>query len=236
MKNILLFGTFIVIISIAFYVYSVSVTYKPSDLAINSLLNEKLDISNENDYISFVNKETKKDKGFLIYPGGYVDPVSYSPICNELALKGYTCIIAKMPLNLAIFGVNKGEKIIKYFPYITNWYFGGHSLGGPMVSRLVSNIKSVNLKGVFFLASYSDVNLSELNLSCISITGSEDNVLDKTKFEANKNNLPKDCQNYEIKGGNHSQFGSYGLQKGDNEAKITFERQLFELVDELDSL
>ncbi len=33
-----------------------------------------------------------------------------------------------------------------------------------------------------------------------------------------------------IEGGNHSQFGSYGLQKGDTAAKITPEQQVAETV------
>ena len=33
--------------------------------------------------------------------------------------------------------------------------------------------------------------------------------------------LPADAQFVVIEGGNHSQFGNYGLQPGDNEATIT---------------
>ena len=37
--------------------------------------------------------------------------------------------------------------------------------------------------------------------------------------------LPKQASLREIKGGNHCYFGSYGMQKGDNEASITPEEQ-----------
>jgi hypothetical protein len=37
--------------------------------------------------------------------------------------------------------------------------------------------------------------------------------------------LPADARFVAIEGGNHSQFGSYGLQAGDNEAAISPEEQ-----------
>lgn len=40
------------------------------------------------------------------------------------------------------------------------------------------------------------------------------------------NNIPKiETLFYEIDGGNHGQFGSYGKQKGDGDAKISEEKQ-----------
>ena len=34
-----------------------------------------------------------------------------------------------------------------------------------------------------------------------------------------------------IEGGNHCQFGSYGFQKGDNEASISHEEQMYKTVE-----
>ena len=41
-----------------------------------------------------------------------------------------------------------------------------------------------------------------------------------------KENLPQDTTYVEIEGANHSQFGNYGHQKGDNDALISEETQL----------
>ncbi|UWG96942.1 alpha/beta hydrolase [Dehalobacter sp. DCM] len=40
---------------------------------------------------------------------------------------------------------------------------------------------------------------------------------------------------YEIKGGNHAQFGNYGLQKGDGIAQITADEQQSEAVRIIDA-
>jgi len=45
------------------------------------------------------------------------------------------------------------------------------------------------------------------------------------KFDETKALLPDDTQYVVIDGGNHAQFGSYGLQAGDNESTISPEEQ-----------
>jgi hypothetical protein len=40
----------------------------------------------------------------------------------------------------------------------------------------------------------------------------------------------------EIEGGNHSQFGSYGLQEGDNVASISPEEQWSQIAEAVDAL
>ena len=47
----------------------------------------------------------------------------------------------------------------------------------------------------------------------------------KGNLAKSKENLPSDAKFIEIKGGNHSQFGDYGLQNGDEKASITEEKQ-----------
>lgn len=46
--------------------------------------------------------------------------------------------------------------------------------------------------------------------------------LDKVKNAS----LPSDARFHEITGGNHGYFGSYGMQKGDNEATVSNEEQI----------
>jgi hypothetical protein len=77
------------------------------------------------------------------------------------------------------------------------------------------------------LASYpaNSVDLSDIDIDVLSIYASEDKIADKNKILVAKERLPETTEFVEIKGGNHSYFGSYGLQKGDGEAIITEEEQ-----------
>ena len=103
-------------------------TYKASDLAYESLISDnKVQIVND-EFISFTPQNIKVNKGFIVYPGGGVEPEAYAPICREIASHGYEVIIAKMPLNLAILSPNKADKIIKNYDYIDTWAIGGHRL------------------------------------------------------------------------------------------------------------
>ena len=188
-----------------------SKSYKPNELAIQALNSDKkIEVKNDK-FISFTPQNQKVEKGFIFYPGAGVEPEAYAPICREIALKGYEVVIAKMPLNLAILSPNKADKIISSYNNIKTWAIGGHSLGGVMASKYASNHDDI--KAVAFYASYPSND--EL----------KDGVLNKGNLAKSKENLPSDAKFIEIKGGNHSQFGDYGLQNGDEKASITEEKQ-----------
>ena len=71
------------------------------------------------------------------------------------------------------------------------------------------------LAGLILLGAYP-VNDSPIPTLCVY--GSEDMMLDRTKLIGVANQL-------EIAGGNHAQFGDYGVQEGDGVASITREDQ-----------
>ncbi len=227
----------IAIVLIVFSTLSVvffrSLNYYPSETALNVIKSEEIKYNKTSAYHMFESKEGTSDVGYILYPGGFVSPLSYSTFCEEIVKSNNTCVIAIMPLNLAIFGINNAQKIIDDYPNITSWYIGGHSLGGPMVSRFVQSYNGDKIKGIFYLASYTDIDLSNKNINCVSIIGSEDNILDREVYEKSKNNFPNDCKEVVIHGGNHSQFGSYGLQKNDNTSKISNEKQIEDSVLEI---
>ena len=83
------------------------------------------------------------------------------------------------------------------------------------------------IEGLVLYGSYPQGDkLKDSDINVISIYGSKDGVADLEKV---KNAiLPKNSKLIEIEGGNHAGFGSYGPQKGDNEATITGEEQLEE--------
>ncbi|GGH18764.1 alpha/beta hydrolase [Paenibacillus segetis] len=163
----------------------------------------------------------------IFYPGGLVDAESYAPLARKLSEAGHRVYIAKMPFDLAIFGQNRAKDLIAEHPEDT-YVIGGHSLGGVFASRFAA-VNTDKISGVFFLGSYADEggSLKDSNLEILQVTASKDAVLNWSTWEQSKQNLPAEKTKYvSIDGGNHGQFGSYGQQKGDNEADITPKQQL----------
>ena len=62
---------------------------------------------------------------------------------------------------------------------------------------------------------------------------SEDGVLNREKYEADRANLPQDTTETVIDGGCHAVFGSYGAQKGDGTPAISAEEQQQQTADAL---
>ncbi|WP_458126871.1 alpha/beta fold hydrolase [Paenibacillus sp. Z3-2] len=222
----------IIIIMAGVFVYLQSVTYSPSERAEAAFTSDgQVNVTEIKDGYRFEPVGTEVTKpNIIFYPGGLVEPESYSPFARELAEEGHRVYIAKMPINLAIFGQNKADSFIEEHPD-ESFVIGGHSLGGSFASRYAAE-HTEKLKGVFFLASYADEggSLKNTDLSILQITGSDDGVLNREDWENSKANLPEDTTYVSIEGGNHGQFGSYGMQKGDIQPKVTEEKQLEEVV------
>ncbi len=162
--------------------------------------------------------------GLIFYPGGKVEYQSYAPLLHQLAEQGVLCVVEHMPFNLAVFNSKAAEGVQERWPELTSWYIGGHSLGGAMAANYLASCEE-KYEGLVLLASYSASDLSDRDVRVLSLYGSEDQVLNREKYEENRKNLPEDVTEIEISGGCHGWFGSYGKQKGDGEASITPEQQ-----------
>lgn len=224
----------VVFISIftAFFGYT-SIYYKPSENCL-TYLNDSLSsyVSQEDKYITFTPKNsTSIHDGIIFYPGGKVDYKAYAHLLRDLSDQGVSSILVKMPFNLAVFNKNAANDKQKLIPNVTNWYISGHSLGGSMACSYLKDNYS-NYKGVILLASYSTTDLSSTNLKTLSITASNDKILNKDKYESNKSKLPN-LTEYQIQGGIHSYFGDYGHQDGDGEASISVDEQTTQVVNQI---
>lgn len=177
----------------------------------------------ENNNISF--EPEGATTGFIFYPGGKVEYTAYIPLMKELASEGVLCVLVEMPFNLAVFDSDAAEGIQEQYPEIKEWYIGGHSLGGSMAASYLSDCVD-DFEGLVLLGAYSTVDLSETDLSVISIYGSEDLVMNREKYEANKTNLPEHFTEIILDGGCHAYFGMYGAQDGDGIPTITNEEQI----------
>ena len=164
-------------------------------------------------------------KGLIFYPGGKVEYTAYVPLMQACAEKGILCVLVEMPFNLAVFDINAADGIQKEYPEIEDWYIGGHSLGGSMAASYLKK-HTDEFEGLILLGSYSTADLSDTGLEVLSIYGSEDQVLNREKYNDNMGNLPKDFKEIVIEGGCHAYFGMYGAQDGDGTPTIANEEQI----------
>ena len=158
----------------------------------------------------------------VFYPGGKVEETAYAPLLSLLAEKGIDVCLVKMPFRLAVLALNRADRVMETEEY-ANWYIGGHSLGGAVAANYASD-HGEKLRGLVLLASYATHPLDP-GLQVLLVVGSEDGVVNRAKLEAGMQYLPADAVFYTIPGGNHAQFGSYGPQRGDGEARISPEEQ-----------
>ncbi|MGM9918614.1 MAG: alpha/beta fold hydrolase [Lactimicrobium massiliense] len=171
------------------------------------------------------------DTGIIFYPGGKVDERAYLPLLKMYAEQGITCVLLKMPFHLAVLDINGADGIQKQYPGITKWYLAGHSLGGAMATAYIARHVS-EYQGLILLGAYSTKDLSDTDLTVVWIDGDQDDVINQKQVLKNQDHYPENTYVFTIAGGNHAQFGSYGVQKGDGHASISAKEQWQETVDD----
>ena len=176
-------------------------------------------------WLTFQPTGSQPDTGLIFYPGGRVDYRSYAPLARKIASLGYTVVIVPMPFNLAVFGAGRASDVIAAHPEIQHWAIAGHSLGGAMAANYVYGHPDA-VAGLALMAAYPANNnsLSGQDLDVVSIYGTRDGV-SAEEFKATQALLPADVRWAPIEGGNHAQFGWYGLQPGDGNATISRQAQ-----------
>lgn len=165
-----------------------------------------------------------EENALIFYPGAKVEYTAYLPLLIELAQQGVDSFLIKMPGNLAFLGMNKADDIMQQYASYEHWYMAGHSLGGAMAAAYASE-HIEQLDGLVLLAAYPTKSLASDTFKVVSIYGSEDGVLNMDKVEEGRQWMPAHYTEVCIEGGNHGQFGSYGVQKGDGEALIDAKEQ-----------
>lgn len=166
------------------------------------------------------------DSALIFYPGAKVEYTSYLPLMNEIANGGVDAYIVEMPLNIAFFGANSADDIIKDGNY-SHYFMSGHSLGGVVASGYAEDH---NISGLILLAAYPT---DEIDIPTLSIYGSNDTVLKLDDYNKAKPLIKGNFTEFVIEGGNHAQFGNYGNQSGDGMASINSTLQQKETADEI---
>jgi len=168
--------------------------------------------------------EQPTNTGMVFYPGGLVDPAAYAPLMKQLSDQGIMTVITPMPLDLAVFGVNKANDVIAAYPEIKHWIIGGHSLGGSMAAQYAKDNVS-KLAGIAFMASYPANDMSQSPLKVVTIHGSQDGLATPAKIADSLKLLSSGTTDVLLDGGNHAQYGNYGPQAGDGVATMSREQQ-----------
>ena len=229
-KIILLVVLILLVIALISFLVYVSDYYHADSRAIAHLSSTpSYTVNNTTDFITFTPTGNKSSTGVIFYPGAKVEAESYAVIASDLAYRGYTTVIVKMPFNLAILDVNKADKVIVNHPEITTWAIAGHSLGGVFASDYAVNHQD-KIKGVIYLGAYPNANASNASFKALSIRGSQDNLTTEEDISKNYDKFPANTTFVIITGGNHYNVGDYGIQKGDNNSTIFREGQQEQIV------
>lgn len=169
--------------------------------------------------------------GLIFYPGGKVAPEAYAPLMRACAERGFTCVLVRFPFNLAVFDVNAADGEEAAFPQVSQWYIGGHSLGGAMAASYAAG-HAGDFRGLLLCGAYATEDLGDAGLAVTSVYGSDDGVLNRDAYEKNRGNIPQAVEDV-IEGGCHSYFGDYGLQDGDGTPAISRDEQIARTADDL---
>lgn len=205
----------------AFFIYA-SVYYRSQETALKLLEGSETVTVTKIEEGLFLDGYGETE-AIIFYPGAKVEYTAYLPIFYEVAKQGVDVFLVDMPFRMAMFGMNKADRIRETYSY-EHWYLSGHSLGGAMGAVYVSKHPDA-YDGMIFLASYPTKELKREGFRVLSIYGSNDRVINYERFDESKQNMPADFSEICIEGGNHGQFGDYGFQSGDGEATVSKEEQ-----------
>jgi len=221
----------LVVLSVGFVAYVRLKTASPEPEALAAMESTTVVEVTTGEWLVFSPRDAEPTTGFIIYPGGLVDPRAYAPQARDIAAQGYLVVIVPMPFNLAVLGSGRASDVIEAYPSIETWAIGGHSLGGAMGSRFARQ-NPTDISGLALWAAYpsgSD-DLSDSDLVVTSIFGTLDGLATIDEIEASAALLPSDAAFVPIEGGNHAHFGWYGPQSGDNPASISHAEQQAQIV------
>jgi dienelactone hydrolase len=187
-------------------------------------------------WIAFLPNDTPPTAGLILYPGGRVQAEAYAPLARHIADEGYLVAIVYAPLNLAIINPGAASAVIENFTGIDKWVVGGHSLGGATAAIFAADNLDI-VDGIALIASYPAGDaLANTIIQVVSIYGTNDGLAAQEDILASASRLPRQTRFIAIEGGNHSQFGYYGLQAGDGEATISRTLQIQQTAEALISL
>lgn len=155
-------------------------------------------------------KQARERLGVVVYPGAYVDIRGYAPTLREIAAAGYRVVVVPMPFELAIFGINRAEAVIRANGDLQHWAIIGHSVGGAMAAMFASRHPTL-VDGVIIWDSYPP-SISSLAADPRPVWLIHRATLDgaaPAAFARQRHLFPATSRWEPIRGGIHMQFGSF---------------------------
>ena len=184
-----------------------------------------ISFENADDYYAFTPSTNFKEV-LVFYPGALVQPKAYVPLCRAVAEHGIKVYLMKMPWRQAIIGYEKPKELNILSDTSLSYTLAGHSQGAKMAAQFVYENPGIIDRLILLGTTHPrDISLADGEIPILKVYGTKDGVADERTMWENKSKLPTDTQFLRIEGGNHSQFGHYGFQLGDNSADIDREHQ-----------
>lgn len=209
------------LVVVGFLAWAHTVMIGDREAALEVWTNDAVEIT-ETDH-SFVLRSvlTGDGDGLVFVPGAKVDPFAYaSTLAGVVEDAGVTVVITKPTLNLAFFDTRPLDVFTADAPEVERWAVGGHSLGGVRACQLATAPTDTDVAGIVLFGSYCAEDVSESGLDVLSVSGSNDGLSTPADIARNAPLLPKDTTFVEIEGGNHADFGDYGVQPGDGDSTV----------------
>src|SRR5690606_28801609 len=146
-------------------------------------------------YDRYVSLEPLTDTqvGLVFFPGGVIDAQAYLYRLSVAAEAGVTVFVVQPPLHLAVTDPWAFDYIRRQHPEISEWYIGGHSLGG-IVACWYANQRPDQLTGLLLMASYCLDDISQASLKVLSLTGDQDQLIGLDVEQQYAGNLPPSAQ------------------------------------------
>ncbi len=215
----------VTVLIVAFLIYS-GIYYHAGSVAEAALSSEGTVQVSKVSYGWFFDGPSE-EAALIFYPGAKVEAKAYAPLLLRLAAEGMDVCLVEMPLRYAFFGMGRARAVMNEYEY-SCWYIGGHSLGGAMAASYAAEHPE-GIDGVILLGAYAPKLLDD-NIAEIVIYGSEDRIVSMKAVEKGRETAPNLYTEHIIQGGNHAQFGDYGVQPVDGTAAISPEEQWSETV------
>jgi pimeloyl-ACP methyl ester carboxylesterase len=167
-----------------------------------------------------------KSPGLIFICGSGIAAAAYAPLLRPVADAGYPVVIVRLPYRFAPLEAHRQATVQRVRAMVrprpgSRWVVAGHSLGAALACRVMRQappgVAALVLVGT---THPRDFDLSSLRIPVTKVYATHDGIAPVEKARANSSRLPPGTSWVEIKGGNHSQFGSYGRQLFDGKATI----------------
>ena len=164
--------------------------------------------------------------GVVFYAGAPVDYRDYGTLLRGIASAGYLVISPEFPMDMATLNIIAGEEYMKQYPQVRTWFLSGHSHGG-LAASMEAEHNADLFRGLILFDSQTAVPVLKENYPVLAFHATNDWACPWYQYQIVCSSMwMTDLNKIIIEGGNHAQFGDYGVQSNDGPATITKERQL----------